>query len=124
MRTELMPLRRNGFGLDSTFDRFLTEALEPTTWQRRAEVQEHADHAEVVIELPGVRPEQLSVSSEHRTLTVRVEREGRNPQLYHYTVGSQYDLGAVEARLELGVLTLRLPKAAEAKPRQVTVQVG
>jgi len=119
-----MPLRRSGFGLDTTFDRFLSEALEPAAWQRRAEVQEHPDHAEVVIELPGVRPEQLSVSSEHRALTVKVERDGRHPQVYQYTVGPQYDLGAVSARLELGVLTLHLPKAAEAKPRQVTVQVG
>lgn len=124
MRTALMPLRRNGFTLDSTFDRFLSEAFEPTTWQRRAGVSEHDDHAEVTLELPGVRPEQLTVTSEHRTLTIKVEREGRDAEVHQYTVGSRYDLNAVEARLELGVLTVKLPTAAEAKPRQVTVQVG
>lgn len=124
MRTALMPLRRNGFTLDSTFDRFLSEAFEPTTWQRRAGVAERDDHAEITLELPGVRPEQLTVTSEHRTLTIKVEREGRDAEVHQYTVGSRYDLNAVEARLELGVLTVKLPTAAEAKPRQVTVQVG
>lgn len=123
MRTATLPMRRT-FGLDSTFDRFLTEALEPMTWQQRAGVREHDDHAAITIELPGVRPEQVSVSAEHRTLTVKVAEEGRTPQVHQYTIGSKYDLNAIEARLELGVLTLRLPRAAEAKPRQVTVQVG
>ena len=124
MRTALMPLRRNGFALDSTFDRFLSEAFEPTTWQRRTGVAEHDEHAEITIELPGVRPEQLSVTSEHRTLTVKVEREGRDAEVHQYTIGSKYDLNAVEARLELGVLTVKLPKAPEAKPRQVPIQVS
>jgi HSP20 family protein len=124
MRTAVMPIRRNGFGLDSTFDRFLTEAFEPTNWQRRADVTEHDDRAEITLDLPGVRPEQLSVTTEHRTLTVKVEREGYGPQVHQYTIGAKYDLNAVDARLEFGVLTLRLPKAAEAQVRQVTVQVG
>jgi HSP20 family molecular chaperone IbpA len=32
------------------------------------------------------------------------------------------DIATAEARYEAGVLTLRVPKAEETKPRQITVQ--
>jgi HSP20 family molecular chaperone IbpA len=71
-----------------------------------------------------VRPEQLTVSAEHRTITVKVEREGEGTTTRQFTIGTKYDLAAVQAKLEYGVLTLTLPKAAEAQSRQVPIQVG
>jgi HSP20 family protein len=34
------------------------------------------------------------------------------------------DIAKAEARYEAGVLTLRVPKAEETKPRQIAVQVA
>jgi HSP20 family protein len=93
-------------------------------WSAGADVQELEDRAVIAMEVPGVRPEQLSVSAEHRTLTVKVEREGQGTTTRQFTIGTKYDLANVEAKLEYGVLTLSLPKAAEAQPRQVAVTVG
>jgi HSP20 family protein len=124
MRNMMMPVNRNGFGIEPTIDRFFARAFDVPVWSAGADVQELEDRAVIAMEVPGVRPEQLSVSAEHRTLTVKVEREGQGTTTRQFTIGTKYDLANVEAKLEYGVLTLSLPKAAEAQPRQVAVTVG
>jgi HSP20 family protein len=124
MRNMMMPVNRNGFGIEPTIDRFFARAFDVPVWSAGADVQELQDRAVIAMEVPGVRPEQLSVSAEHRTLTVKVEREGQGTTTRQFTIGTKYDLANVEAKLEYGVLTLSLPKAAEAQPRQVAVTVG
>lgn len=124
MRNAMMPLARNGFSIEPAIDRFFARAFDVPVWSGGAEVQELDDRAVVTMDVPGVRPEQVSVSAEHRTITVKVERDGRGSDTRQFTIGSKYDLNGVQARLELGVLTLTLPKAAEAQARQVPVQVG
>jgi HSP20 family protein len=110
--------------IEPAIDRFFARAFDVPVWSGGADVQELADRAEIALDVPGVKPEQISVSAEHRTLTVKVEREGRAPYVRQYTIGTKYDLGGVQARLELGVLKLSLPKAAEAQPRTVPVTVA
>jgi HSP20 family protein len=124
MRNMMMPVNRNGFGIEPTIDRFFARAFDVPVWSAGADVQELQDRAVIAMEVPGVRPEQLSVSAEHRTLTVKVEREGHGTTTRQFTIGTKYDLANVEAKLEYGMLTLSLPKAAEAQPRQVAVTVG
>ncbi len=124
VRNMMMPVNRNGFAIEPTIDRFFARAFDVPVWSAGADVQELDDRAVIRMEVPGVRPEQLSVSAEHRTLTVKVEREGQGTSTRQYTIGTKYDLTGVEARLEYGVLTLTLPKAPEAQARQVAIQVG
>ena len=78
----------------------------------------------ITVDVPGVKPEEIAVSAEHRTLTVRVERDGHQPFVRQYTIGTKFDLSQVQAKLELGVLTLSLPKAAEAHVRTVPITVA
>lgn len=110
--------------LEPAIDRFFARAFDVPVWSGGADVQELADRAQITVDLPGVKPEQITVSAEHRTLTVTVERDGRAPYVRQYTIGTKYDLSQVQAKLELGVLTLTLPKAAEAQPRTVPVMVA
>jgi HSP20 family protein len=109
---------------EPTIDRFFARAFDVPVWSGGADVQELADRAEITVDVPGVKPEQISVSAEHRTLTVTVAREDRTPFVRQYTIGTKYDLTQVQARLELGVLTLTLPKAADAQRRTVPVTVA
>jgi HSP20 family molecular chaperone IbpA len=113
----------DGFSRAARVDSVLTW-LDVPVWSAGADVQELEDRAVITMEVPGVRPEHLSVSAEHRTLTVKVEREGHGATTRQFTIGSKYELAGVEAKLEYGVLTLSLPKAAEAQARQVPVTVG
>ena len=109
---------------EPAIDRFFARAFDVPVWSGGADVQELTDRAEIAVDVPGVKPEQIRVSAEHRTLTVKVERDGRSPYVRQYTIGTKYDLGQVQAKLELGVLKLTLPKAAEAQARDVPVTVA
>ncbi len=115
---------RNGVGFEPTIDRFMARALDVPVWSGQADVLELDDRVEVALDVPGVKPEQITVSAEGRTLKIEVEREGRGSFTRQYTIGAKYDIGQVQARLDLGVLTLTLPKAPEAQPRQVPVTIG
>ena len=92
----------------------------------------------VELELPGVRSEQLELSVVGNELTIKVDRpEPDDAQVtYHRRerpVGAcsralrlpvVVDADKVQAELRDGVLTLTLPKAAEARPRKIQVVSG
>ncbi len=87
-------------------------------------------------DLPGVRAEDLNVTIEDGVLIVRGHRNVEPPEGYEvrrsersrlafersYALGDRIDADGAEAKLDDGVLTLTLPKRAEAKPRQITIQ--
>ena len=89
----------------------------------------------VVMDMPGVAKDQVTVRLENDLLEVegRVappELGGRQALYSEYNVGHFYRRfhvsnkiarDAIVARLDDGVLTLELPKAAEAQPRRIPV---
>lgn len=92
----------------------------------------------VEAEVPGVRKEDLEVQAIGNELVVKGRRaslEGRNLAYLRQERGTgeftrvltlpcEVDPDRIEAVLQDGVLTLRLPKAASAKPRQIPVKTG
>lgn len=94
------------------------------------------DHYVMHVDLPGVDPGSIDVTTEDRTLTIRAERTGRTDSdvqwlareravgtfVRQLTVGRGLALDSVEASYADGVLTLSIPVAEEAKPRRVEVQ--
>ena len=90
-------------------------------------------------ELPGLRPEDIAVSCEQRTLTIRGERKAEQETEgggYHrrerasgkfsrsIRLPNDLDLSSAQASFKHGVLTLQIPRAEAAKPRQITVQAA
>jgi HSP20 family protein len=87
-------------------------------------------------ELPGLRPEDITVTCEHRRLTISGERkpEGAENGGYHrrerpwgkfsrsIDLPADLDLDRAEAKFQQGVMTLRIPRAEAARPRQISVQ--
>ncbi len=94
------------------------------------------DHYVINLDLPGVDPGTIDVSVEDRTLTVRAERSAHDESDLQWlarerptgtfarqlTVGRGLALDRIEATYTDGVLTLTIPVAEEAKPRQIQVQ--
>src|SRR5690606_39447812 len=78
------PWTRN---VEPAIDRFFARAMDVPVWSAGADVEELEDRAVIRLEVPGVRPEQVGVSVEHRTLTVKVEREGKGTFTRQYTIG-------------------------------------
>jgi HSP20 family protein len=90
----------------------------------------------LVADLPGVSREGLDIGVDNNVLTIQ-GRSGhiapgdtvyREYDLIHFfrqfELSEAVDQARIAAELRHGVLTLQLPKAEKAKPRQIEVRVG
>ena len=90
-------------------------------------------------ELPGLQREDIDLRVENNTLTLRGERKRDNEikqEQYHrversygafsrsFSLPSRIDTEKVRAEFKEGVLSIKLPVKAEAKPRQIEVSVS
>ena len=96
------------------------------------------EHVVVQFDLPGVEPDSVDVTVEHDTLTVAVERPERGNDGAEWLaaerprgrvtrqliLGEGLDTERIEASYDLGVLTLTIPMAEQAKARKVAVTAG
>lgn len=95
----------------------------PTVWTPALDVIEETDATRIVAELPGVKPENVHVAVEGNTLTIRGTKENAD-FTRAFTLTPTVDAAAIKAAYEHGVLTVTLPKAEQAKPRQIAVEVA
>lgn len=103
-------------------------------WAPLADVEETDDAYVVEIDLPGVDREDVDIELSDRQLTVSGEvkekeragilrRRSRRVGQFHYSVTLPADVSAddVHARLDGGVLTVRVPKAEQPKSRRIPI---
>lgn len=100
--------------------------------EMRTDVREHEDHYDVIIDLPGFKKEDITLSLENGYLTVTAakgldkdekDKEGRviRQERYAGTLQRSFHVGSalteedVSAKLEHGVLTLTVPKKEARK---------
>jgi HSP20 family protein len=120
------------------FDRG-TEDVTSRGWMPPVDIYE-TDAREVVLkaDVPGLRRDDIDLTVENSTLTIRGERrrdEGINNDRWHrveraygtfsrsFTLPATVDAARVKADYREGVLTVTLPLREEARPRQITVNV-
>jgi len=118
-----------------------TAAREPQRPERRGWLQpqvnivEEQDGFLLEAEMPGVNKDGLEVLVEGNDLTIigrRSEQLDAAQLVYRESYDRDYrrsfeldpaiDAGRISARMENGVLFLRLPKAEKLKPRKITVE--
>lgn len=100
-----------------------------------ADVEETDDAYVVEVELPGAKREDVDVELAGRRLVVSGERKERERVgilrrrtrtvgrfRYEVVLPGEVDEAGVEASLGEGVLTVRVPKAAGARPRRIEVR--
>jgi HSP20 family protein len=103
----------------------------------RVDIYETDKELLVYADLPGVRPEDVELRCERGELVlharVKPRPEGQHFLVSEYGVGDFYRVFAVhetidntriEAEFKNGVLTVHLPKAEPARPRQIPVRGG
>jgi HSP20 family protein len=93
----------------------------------------------VTAELPGMNPEDIDISVQDDTLTLRGNRapdemeEGATYHRRERACGScsrtlrlpfQVEASAVEATFKNGILSLTLPRAEADKPRKIAIKAG
>lgn len=134
--------------LRQAMDRLFEDSwVSPLTWRTvtgetvnpPVDVHETADDIVVTASLPGVKAEDVDITITGQSLTIKGEFKAdekveRDQYLYrerrHGTFSRQLQLPVwvqgehAEATFTDGVLTLRIPKAEEVKPRQIQIKPG
>jgi HSP20 family protein len=119
-------------------DRKAGNELKQTPLVPPVDIIEDGEGITVIADLPGVTRENLSIGVEGETLTIEgtvnlgetssmqsVYAEVRVPQYRRsFVLGRDLDSDRIDATLVNGVLTLRLPKAEQAKPRRIEVKAA
>lgn len=115
------------------------EALSTSTFAPLVDVYEDEHNVTLKIEVPGIDEKDIDVRIENNTLTVHGERKfdkeekeenfRRVERQYgsftrSFTLPNTIDPEQVQATYEKGVLKIKLAKKAEAKPKQIKVNVG
>jgi HSP20 family protein len=101
----------------------------------RVDIVETDAELTLYAEVPGVRPEDVDLHYEKGELVLhgRVQpRHGQQPMLLQeyeegdfyraFTIHESIDSGQISAECKNGVLTVHLPKAEAARPRQIRVR--
>lgn len=107
-------------------------------WRPLADIVETREGIVLMLEMPGVAPADVEVTLERRVLTIR--GRGRQPEpdalrAVHrefepgdyeraFTLAEDFDEAAIRANMKDGVLTLTLPRVAEARPRTIRVNAA
>lgn len=106
-----------------------------------ADVMENKDEIRVMLELPGMRPEDVDVNLENNILTISGEKKEEREQKdqdsrWHlserrygqfsrsFVLPRDVEQDRIEANFEHGVLTVRIPKSEKAKPRRIEIRAG
>jgi len=101
-----------------------------------ADIFEGENDLTVILEMPGVEKSNVDIHVEDGVLNVEgrldlTKYRGLQPLYTEYNIGhysrsfrvsSRIDQNKIAAELKDGILTLKLPKAEEAKPRTIQVK--
>ena len=114
------------------------EALTTTTFAPPVDVYEDEHNVTLKIEVPGIDEKDIDVRIENNTLTVHGERKFEKEEKEEnyrrverqygsftrtFTLPNTVDTEKVQADYDKGVLKVQLAKKAEAKPKQIKVNV-
>ena len=110
------------------------------SWVPAVDIYSNGQHELVLrAELPDMKEEEIDLTLEDNTLTLRGERKldtevaeeqfhrierSYGPFARTFALPPTVDAGKVSAEYKAGVLTVRLPLREEAKPKQIKVQVA
>jgi HSP20 family protein len=88
------------------------------------DVEETNEAYVIRCDVPGVDPKDIQLEVNNDMLTLKAERKTPHVVTEHsFELPKKVDASRIEAQVELGVLTLTLPKREEAKPRTIEVKV-
>src|SRR2546426_5374296 len=126
-------LLRDSFGSESQ------EALASTSFAPAVDVYEDEHNVTLKIEVPGIDEKDIDVQIENNTLVVHGERKFEKEEKEEnfrrverqygsftrsFTLPNTVDTDHAQAQYDKGILKVQLAKKAEAKPKQIKVNVG
>src|ERR1700731_4841579 len=115
------------------------DALTTTSFAPPVDIYEDEHTITLKLEVPGIDEKDINVHIDNNTLTVqgerKIEKEEKEENFRRierqygsftrsFTLPSSVDPTQVMAHYDQGMLKISLPKKAEAKPKQIKVNVG
>jgi HSP20 family protein len=125
----------SGFFRDDAFETSFARGA----WEPAVDISETNDDYFITAELPGLNKDDVKVSYEDGILLIRGEKrqekeeKGKN---YHriernygnfersFHLPSRIMIDKIDAKFKDGVLTLTLPKAEEARPKEIPIKIS
>ncbi len=116
-----------------------SEEIAQGSWIPPVDIYETADAVVLKAELPGISKDDINVEVKDNTLTLRgekkFEKEVKEENYYRversygtfqrsFSLPSTVQQDKVKAKFKDGILEISLPKAEEAKPKQIKVDVA
>jgi len=114
------------------------EGLAVAAWSPAVDIYETDEKLVLKVELPGLKKEDIDIQVRDNTLTLKGEKKFEKEvkeENYHrteraygtfqrsFTLPSTIKQEGIEAIFKDGILEISLPKAEEAKPKQIKIQV-
>jgi len=132
----------NWFDMTSRMNQMLDNIFgeddgDKTVWGPSVDVVENDDSYQIMAELPGIKMDDVKINLADDVLTVKGEKKNevseskrsfyRVERCYgrfqrSFTLPSSVDAKKVKANLDNGVLTITLPKAEQAKAREIPIK--
>jgi len=121
------------------YSRGSDELLTSGTFVPPVDIYEDENSITLKVEVPGMQEKDLDIKLENNTLTVKGERtfeKEEKEENFHrierrygsfarsFTLPNTVDPESVQATYENGILVIKLTKRAEAKPKQIKVNVA
>lgn len=125
------------FRFPSIMDEMFNRSLMPAYTSLSADLWEEEDNFFVKMALPGISKENIEIEIDADTIRIRGERkeeekEESKKKYYFRSLDTQFeqifnlptivDSDKAEASFENGVLTVKLPKAEQYKPKRIQIK--
>lgn len=116
-----------------------TNQADLATWAPAADIYETENELVAKFDLPDVKESDIDIRVENNTLAIRGERKFEkevNEDSYlrierafgtftrSFSLPNIVKVDSIRANLQSGVLTIRMPKREEAKPKQIRINVS
>jgi HSP20 family protein len=115
----------------------LTKGERTTEIRPPVDIEATEEGVRLLVEMPGARPDALSVSVENAILTILADREDglQGMKIWHretetgtyrrsFRLSRDLAREGIKAELRHGVLTVEVPRAEHTIPRRIEIEVG
>ena len=124
---------------DETFSRGRSAESEMGTWAPAVDIYETGQELVLKVDLPEVNQQEIDIRIENNMLTIRGERKFQNevsqdnylrveraygPFSRSFSLPNTLNTEAIKADYQNGVLSIRMPKREESRPKQIRIGVG
>jgi len=125
--------------IDRLFATPHTTAADSGAWLPPVDIYEEANQFVLHVDLPGVDPKAVEITSEQGVLTIRGQRNVARPEAREgyrrverltgefqrrFSLPDSADTQNIKAKVVNGVLEVAIPKVAQVQPHKITVEAA